>query len=93
MPPLARVLPSGLNATEPTEYTPLVWPVTRSLTGCAVVTSHNRSVPSPPLPVARVLPSGLNATEPIPPSERVRRWPIARPVAMSHSHTRDPSPS
>ena len=57
--PVARVLPSGLNATESTAP---VWPVRGFLLWRWVATSHNRTVPSP-LPLARVLPSGLNATE------------------------------
>ena len=51
--PVARVLPSGLNATAVTARVgnaPIwVW----------VARSHSRAVPSPPT-VARVLPSGLN---------------------------------
>ena len=57
--PLARVLPSGLNATESTGP---VWPVSGPPIGRPVATSHSRTVPSA-LPLARVLPSGLNATE------------------------------
>jgi hypothetical protein len=56
---VARVCPSGLNATE---STPLVWPV-RVLSGLGwwgSRTSHNRAVLSA-LPVARVWPSGLNS--------------------------------
>ena len=57
--PLARVLPSGLNATE---LTPSVWPVS----GCADLTVAGH-IPQPhrlvALPLARVLPSGLNATD------------------------------
>ena len=57
--PLARVLPSGLNATE---LTFPAWPV-RGLPICRRVAAfHSRTVPSS-LPLARVLPSGLNATE------------------------------
>ena len=60
--PLARVRPSGLNATAKTGASlPLVrgWPSGR---GCAgSVTFHSRTVPSS-LPLARVRPSGLNAT-------------------------------
>jgi hypothetical protein len=58
---VARVCPSGLNATDKTE---LVWPV-RVLRGWGwrgSLTSHNRAVLSV-LAVARVRPSGLNATE------------------------------
>ena len=58
-PPLARVLPSGLNATAMTEP---VWPVSGLPICRRVATSHSRTVPSSP-PLARVLPSGLNATE------------------------------
>src|SRR5262249_23029459 len=56
--PLARVLLSGLNATEATTS---VWPV-RVAVVWPVFTSHNRAVLSW-LPLAKVLPSRLNATE------------------------------
>src|SRR4051812_47961705 len=55
---VARVRPSGLNATD---FTASVWPV-RVLRGCPLGTSHNRTVRSL-LAVARVRPSGLNATD------------------------------
>src|SRR5215472_8947616 len=55
--PAARVLPSGLNATELTELV-----VVTGRRGWRVARSHNRTLPSW-LPAARVLPSGLNATE------------------------------
>ena len=66
---VARVCPSGLNATE---KTPLVWPVTvPSVCGWrGSLMSHNRAVSSP-LAVARVCPSGLNATE-----KTVLVWPV-----------------
>src|SRR4249920_3624803 len=55
---VARVLPSGLNATANIAVVPAsgapIW--------AWVATSHNRAVASW-LAVARVLPSGLNATE------------------------------
>ena len=74
--PLARVLPSGLNATEKTLP---VWPVSGAPTGRWLATSHSRTVLSS-LPLARVLPSGLNATE-----STVSVWPVSgspdRPVA------------
>src|SRR2546421_11486586 len=60
--PLARVWPSGLNATE---RMGLVWPVRgwpRGVGWAGSVTFHNRTVLSLLL-VARVCPSGLNATE------------------------------
>src|SRR5262249_58345412 len=53
--PLARVVPSGLNATDSMLA---VGPV-RGRRGAM---SHSRTVPSM-LPLARVLPPGLNATE------------------------------
>ena len=81
--PLARVLPSGLNATEQTAS---VWPVSGLPIGWPVATSHNRTVPSS-LPLARVLPSGLNATETTLPVWPVSGLPIWRPVATSHSRT------
>src|SRR5262249_39819204 len=55
--PVARVWPSGLNATEPT---PRFWPVGGLPIWWWVATSHHRTVRSSPL--ARGLPSGLNAT-------------------------------
>ena len=54
--PVARVCPSGLNATA---LTRLVWPV-RSAGGMF----HRRAVWSV-LPVARVCPSGLNEVPPV----------------------------
>src|SRR5262249_18285025 len=59
--PAARVLPSGLNATE---VIGPPGPLTMSgvPTGRWVATSHNRTLPSS-LPAARVLPSGLDGTE------------------------------
>ena len=57
--PLASVVPSGLNATEPTGP---VWPVSGAPIGRWVATSHSRTVSSAP-PLASVVPSGLNATE------------------------------
>jgi hypothetical protein len=58
-PPLARVLPSGLNATEKTAP---MWPVNALPIRRWVATSHNCAV-SERLPLATVVPSGLNATE------------------------------
>ena len=70
---LARVLPSGLNATEVTEP---VWPV-RELPACRpAATGHNRTGPFM-LPLARVLPSGLNATETITEYTPLV-WPVTR---------------
>src|SRR5437764_1069158 len=60
--PLARVCPSGLNATE---LTTSVWPVRggpRGVGWAGPVTFHNRTVWLV-LPLARVCPSGLNTTE------------------------------
>ena len=59
-PPLvAKVLPSGLNATRAREMSAgvIAGPIR-----CWVVTFHNCTVPSA-LPLATVAPSGLNATE------------------------------
>ena len=56
--PVARVLPSGLNATQSTE--PVL--LRERPIGWRVGTSHNCTVSSA-APLARVLPSGLNATE------------------------------
>ena len=80
--PLANVCPSGLNATESTNPSPVwVWPIMR---GCAgLTTSHSRTVPSAPT-LASVCPSGLNATDttgPLPLA--VRRWPSGRGCAGS----------
>src|SRR5215472_3646149 len=75
--PVARVLPSGLNATDQT-------PPACAMRGLPiwrwVATSHSRAVPSWP-PVARVLPSGLNATDQTSPGRPVRGLPIWRWVA------------
>src|SRR6516225_3910489 len=71
--PLAKVLRSGLNATE---LTGPVWPV-RAAICRRVATSHRMAVPLL-LPVARVVPSGLNATEVTPPVWAVRGPPIGR---------------
>ena len=81
--PVARVLPSGLNATDQTAPACAVrgLPIWRW-----VATSHNRTVPSS-LPVARVLPSGLNATDQTSRVCPVRGLPIWRWVATSHSRT------
>ena len=81
----ARVLPSGLNATEQTAP---VWPVNALPIRRSVATSHNRAPLSARLPLARVLPSGLNATEPTGPVWPARESPIWRWVATSHSRTR-----
>ena len=58
--PLARVLPSGLNATDSTgpslaRESPTFWP--------RAATSHSTAPLRASLPLARVLPSGLKATE------------------------------
>ena len=92
-PPLARVLPSGLNATDKTWP---VWPVRGSPAGWPVATSHSRTVPSS-LPLARVLPSGLNATDEDQAgvagegrADRAGRWP--RPTtAPCHPRRRWPA--
>src|SRR6476619_3261327 len=80
--PLARVVPSGLNATD---WTAPVWS-SGSPMGWWVATSHSRSVSSLALPLARVVPSGLNATDATYPA-----WTSGLPmgwwVATSHSLT------
>ena len=59
--PVARVCPSGLNATETTAgRCPISWPSGMGWAGS--VTFHSRTVLSA-LPVARVCPSGANATD------------------------------
>jgi hypothetical protein len=70
--PEARILPSGLNATEVTEPAAPVrgWPM-----GLPVAASHSLIVPSA-LPEARSFPSGLNATELTEPAAPVRGWPM-----------------
>src|SRR6516225_8205378 len=79
--PLAKVLRSGLNATE---LTGPVWPV-RAAICWWVATSHNWTLPPAP-PLARVVPSGLNATEKTGPLG-TRGAPIGWWVATSHSNT------
>ena len=66
---MARVLPSGLNATELTQS---VWPVSGvpDLAAAGHVPQPHRAVAA--LPLARVLPSGLNATE-----LTVPVWPVS----------------
>ena len=84
-PLLARVVPSGLNATEKAISVRLK---SGSPIGWWVATSGSRAEPSS-LPVARVLPSGLNATERTPevvagdgvPSE-VRAWARAAGIVV-----------
>src|SRR5215472_10235171 len=78
--PMARVLPSGLNATEVIRP---VWPVRGAPTGRLVARSHTRTVWSG-LVLARILPSGLNATEVIGPTGPVRAV-ICRWAATSHN--------
>src|SRR6266699_354565 len=81
---VARVLPSGLNATEYTAIAPTVSdaPPTCSL----VATFHSRAVPSAP-PVARVVPSGLNATEYTAPVREALKPRIRRPAGTRHRPT------
>src|SRR5229473_2507713 len=70
-PPLASVLPPGLNATEYTVPVPPVrgWP---SGWGCAgSARSHSRTMP-PELPLASICPAALNATELTPPAPAAR---------------------
>src|SRR5215467_7418420 len=82
--PLARVLPSGLNATELTNPS---GPVRGPPIGWRVATFHNTIVVSPK-PVARVVLSGLNATDQTPPPWPVRRGaPIGWRVATFHNTT------
>ena len=59
--PLARIRPSGLNATEPTPSCPLKGRA-GAVGWAGSVTFHSRTVPSV-VPAARVWLSGLNATE------------------------------
>src|SRR5262249_15374747 len=71
---LARVRPSGLNATD---RTAAVWPRREAL-GCPVLTSHSRTDLSWEA-LARVRPSGLNATEvtrPACPGRVALAWPV-----------------
>src|SRR5262249_33311432 len=63
--PVASVLPSGLNATEPTAP---AWPA-RAGSCRGGATNHNRAVPSAAAG-ARVWPSGLDATGATPPARR-----------------------
>src|SRR6185312_6265586 len=79
--PMARVLPSGLNATEDDELEKGL-PIWRP-----VAMSHSWT--ERPWAVASVLPSRLNATELIPPKRPVfRAGPICRPVAVFQSRAR-----
>ena len=88
--PTARVVPSGLNATESAVLPLPVVLASRAADGRL----HSVSVP-PLLPAARVVPSGLNATDPTRvPVSAVRSWLIWRGWAgllMSHSVTVPPS--
>jgi hypothetical protein len=59
LPPEAKTVPSGENATETTS------PFCRSVAGsCAGTTFHSLTAQSTPLAEATVLPSGENATHP-----------------------------
>src|SRR5262249_22646962 len=78
--PAAKVLPSGLNATEPTMLPP--WRVARI---SPVRTSQSLTVWSSP-PDANVLPSGLNATDSTG-WRRPLRVAVSSPVVTSHTWT------
>ena len=79
--PLARVLPSRLNAIE---LTSPAWPLSGGLICWPVATFHSWIVPSES-PLARVLPSGLNAIELTSPAWPLSAFPICWPVAAFHS--------
>src|SRR5207249_1365697 len=77
---LARVLPSGLNATEQTRPVPAAGgaPVGRPAAAC-----HTRAA-SAPRAAAAVSPRGRRAPSAAP-LEPARGWPIGRRVVTSHS--------
>lgn len=71
--PLARVWPSGLNATE---LTASVSPVSGFPSSRRVATFHSRMVRSA-LPLARILPLWLNATDLMAPVSPVSGFPAS----------------
>src|SRR5690242_17800980 len=81
--PMARVVLSGLNATEVTVPVGLV----KVAIWSSVAVSHNWTVPSP-RPAARIASSGLNATELTAPAEPLSRTARVGVVRQLHGEGR-----